>query len=132
VKIEAWLETAYSEGRISITEAINVQRSANPDWRVLLGDKKFHYLRARQIIAFSLEHRLPLAEATAEIERPKKPKKQVSARLPKPLTREPKRARKKKKIRRPKALNPPKRGGKVQNVWDQFQQTGYAWRRYRS
>lgn len=62
-----WLEKAYAEGRISIAEALNVNRSKNRDWKILLEDYNLTFSEAKEVIKSTENTGRPLGRAVAAI-----------------------------------------------------------------
>ena len=77
MQLHDWLESAYDQGRISIAEALNVQRDRSPDWRVLIGERRFTYARASEVIDLTLDRRISLAAALKLIRESPKAKRRA-------------------------------------------------------
>jgi hypothetical protein len=66
-----WLEEAYAEGRISIAEALNVNRSKDPNWKILLTDYNLPFSDAKEVVKNMENSRRPLEKAVAFVLSPR-------------------------------------------------------------
>lgn len=67
--LKPWLEEALGQGRISIAEAINVNKSRDPDWEFLICTKKLVFEKARRVIGLRESQKVPIAVAVSFFER---------------------------------------------------------------
>jgi hypothetical protein len=79
--LKQWLEEAISQERISIAEAININRSSDPDWEFLIRENQLTFERARKVLQLRESRKIEIAEAFACLDQAvskKVPTEQVS------------------------------------------------------
>ena len=112
MQLPDWLETAFAQGRISIAEALNVHRSSDPEWQVLIGERQFDYALANRIVSLMHQRLISLAAALAEVFPAPKPQKPISikqhrnSKLSPPSPQKPKQKKQPKPARRPPSYTP--------------------------